>query len=199
MLPPIPQLPTPLSPIRPMTCEWLDGDNCWKELMRDVVACAPNGFGTVASDGSACRFPDGSRLEYTGDFDACEPLPANEGGSGGEANTTSTIIVANHDVRRPDGSRCFSAKIQGFGRASYSSATQTILTTATGLFTFQLTCPDGSTYDSGAEGACPSLAAYWARGQLPGELFFCNADSSEYFVAVSGVDQARANVASCRQ
>jgi hypothetical protein len=44
-----------------VTCEWLAGDNCWKETVARVATCVDQSATCVFSaDGSACTYPDGT-------------------------------------------------------------------------------------------------------------------------------------------
>ena len=106
---PTPPLPVP-GPAEPMTCAWLDGDNCWKRLAAEIEACAPGAtaLAPFSDDRRSCTHPDGSRTEFAGPIDS----------------PPSNFQIVDNRIVGADGSPCMTGKILGIGKVLISSATE---------------------------------------------------------------------------
>jgi len=48
-----------------ISCDWFDGDNCWKEHVVSAQACAiPDVTGTFNANFTICSFPDGTEVHF---------------------------------------------------------------------------------------------------------------------------------------
>ena len=150
-------LPEPVGPPQPMTCEWLDGANCWTSQYDAANACAPEAAGTFDEERTTCVFPDGSAVE----FDA--PI------------TDSGTFYIDHRLRSADGSVCFRVDTLGWAKGAVTTPGGTAITENVD-FNTRITCPDGSAFDTGVEGTCEGAEARLWNKQIPGYSFECDAD-----------------------
>lgn len=123
----------------PLTCEWLEGDNCWKESVKAATqGCAPGeATGVLSADGKTCTFEDGAVINFA------KPIDLKAG--------TNDIEWDFSIVR--GGQECASFRETDSG----GSTTQLTFTTALGSFTEHV---EGTTLSM----ACPDGAAYSANG-----------------------------------
>ena len=82
----------------PLQCANLEQDNCWKGVVDQALDCSPLTTGTLSLDGRSCTFDNGSRIEFS------EAVAGREG-----------YIFAQYSVIKPDGSECFTVKVDGIG------------------------------------------------------------------------------------
>lgn len=85
-------VPTAKGADLPMTCEWLEGQNCWKEMIAEAAECAPKDVGTINADRSACEFEGRAALELAG------PLSTPAEGS-------TLVEVTDHRIADAAGTR----------------------------------------------------------------------------------------------
>jgi hypothetical protein len=152
-------IPTRTGQDEPWSCEFLAGDNCYKTFVRTVRACLPQGEGQCDETGKICTFPGGGTLEWQESF----------------ALTFNTYLVGNTLVRADDGTPCHVVKTES-GRTIHHTPGMTIVQEQTSLTTSRWICPDGSSYDQGADGACPTMWDDWQAGKLP--LYWMSAPES---------------------
>lgn len=180
------EIPEPVGEPKPMTCEFVEQDNCWKQLVAEVSACIPEATATFSDDNTACEYADGSRLEW----DGAVSVP--------DSGTHFPII--EHRFLDADGEPCLTTKFLGIAHVAFDVGGEVTVLQADSLTTFQLTCPDGTTYRNDVEGSCPDLGGRWLAHELPGYDVVCDAETStcEWLVNGSGIAEApRATVASC--
>lgn len=114
--------------VEEVTCEWIEGDNCWKESLVEAALCAadPTVEGTFNADLTVCTYNDGTVINFK-----------NPASNFGMDYLWDFEIVKN-------GSSCMSF-----------SETETVfsLTTSLGTFietgsmsTVEFQCPDDSVY-----------------------------------------------------
>jgi hypothetical protein len=181
-------LPTPAAP-QPMTCEWLSGSNCWKQLVRDALACAPDAItrGVVTEDRKTCHYSDGARLRFP------SPLPRTS-----DFDAGSTIIpITPARLDNADGSICAMFSILGLGRGAVTVGDKTALLENTSVTTYNVTCPDGSTFTNEGEGVCPSFGLYWLGGATPGNVVTCDRTTDVCSLELTGGDTGRVTLTTC--
>lgn len=128
-------IPTAAAKPEPMTCAWLSGDNCWKRLVAKANACAKDAStsGTFASDRKSCSYPAHGRWEFEGDVATPGPDEVH-------------VPIMNWRVLDAEGAPCMTGKILGIGRTMLDVQGEVALFENTSLTTYQVTCPDGSTF-----------------------------------------------------
>lgn len=159
-------LPTAVGEEKPMTCEWLDGDNCWKQFVQEALACAPKEAGQFAAGRGSCSFPNGSVLELAGPIS--EPVE----------NSTS-IVVVNHRLQQSSGEVCQAARLLSESRTALRGGDKIAVFQAKSLTAARLICPDGSVYSNDAVGTCPDFGTRWLQGRTPGYLLSCQGSSNQ--------------------
>jgi hypothetical protein len=178
------ELPVPAAE-QGMTCAWLDGDNCWKQLVASAAACgpAPSSVGRLSADGRQCTFATGHVIDFAG---ALTPLPSSDGGT--------VLHIAAFRVRGPVGQRCLETAY-GWGKQRFRAGALEVFQNASGITT-EITCPDGVRYAQSAPDACAGFGARWAVGETPLHVVAC--DASECTITFSGAPQGRQLLARCR-
>lgn len=153
----VPDVPDRAGRSQPMSCEWMDGDNCWSQVYRAADGCAPKAVGTMNADRSACMFPSGARVTFEA-----------------EIGTSGTFFV-DHRLTDPNGDVCFSSDTLGWAQGAFTSPGGTAVIAGAGA-AIELTCPDGTWFDSGKNGTCDAFPSrYWAH-QVPNYTFECSVD-----------------------
>lgn len=179
------EIPEATDPL-PMTCEFVETDNCWTEFVAQFEACTPDGAATFDADRTACEYPDGSRVEWDGSVDV--------------PSSGIHVPIIEHRFLGPDGSPCMTAKFLGIAHVAFDVGGDVTVLHADSLTTFELICPDGRTYRNDVEGTCPDLGARWLAHELPGYDVICDADDAacEFLVNGSGdPEDPRQRVTSC--
>jgi hypothetical protein len=159
-----------VGPDRPMTCAWLDGDNCWKRMLETIKACAPNEPGQFSSDGSTCRFEDGAVFSWPG-----------------RAPLDALTYAGGQKLVSADGSVCMQLESVGWGDYVLQSGSSSLVYDALSWSSYRVICPDGSSYSSEPEGACP-LAARGFAGTAPSSVVDCQQESTCSEVFGGGVN-----------
>ena len=176
-------VPVPAGDAQPMTCSWLTEGNCWTPLYEHAATCAPEGKGKFSADRKSCTFPDGSLLE----FDAALSTP--------EPNHVLFPIV-QYRLLGADGDPCVTGKILGVGKSLLDVQGDAVVFTSTTLLAYQLTCPDGSVFDDGAEGTCQDVGSLYLQHKTPGQLLSCNGNTGECTLELWGAAGPEA-IATC--
>jgi len=153
-------VPTAKGADLPMTCEWLESNNCWRQLATAARECAPDGPGTFSEDRDVCTLADGYSFELAG------PISTPASGS-------TLYPVVDQRIVAEDGTPCFTAKILAVGRTAYAVAGKTIVGEGKPDFKYRLICPDGSSYANDIEGTCEDFGARWLAKQAPNYSFAC--------------------------
>jgi len=123
---------------KPLDCAWLEGDNCWKQMMRRANECAfpKEADGVLSEDGKTCSLEDGPTVHFEDpivlpyDFDTAEPW--------------------NFTIQR-DGKDCLTfEENEGSGATSirFTVGDATFQEDVAGLGV-TITCPDGESYRTG--------------------------------------------------
>jgi hypothetical protein len=172
-------------PAQPMTCEWLERDNCWKQLVARAASCLPEERTAVFSEArDGCSFSDGARVEFDGEV--AVPSPG-----------TVHYPIIQHRVVDARGDSCFATRWLGIAHVALDVAGEVAVLQATSLTTFQVTCPDGSTYASHLPGTCPEIGAKWLARDTPGYDVVCDGDSGVCQARFNGADQADSQAFAC--
>jgi hypothetical protein len=175
-------LPVATGPTQPMTCRWLEENNCWKKLVAKGVACAAGtDAGSFAQDRKSCSYANGAKWEFEGDVNTPGP-------------TETHVPVVNWRLLRGDGAACMTGKVLGIGRTFIDVEGEVALFENINLTEYRVTCPDGSSFsnesrpaadagtedagtaDSGAAGegaVCASFGALWLAKKAPGIVISC--------------------------
>jgi hypothetical protein len=116
-----------------LTCEWLQGDNCWKSTGALAMSCLPpmNESGVLAADNRTCTYATGSVVT----FDKALVLPLPDG----QEEDYFKFTVAT------GGQTCLRYQSQGSG-FDLTVQGQTFKERATGGLGISVTCPDGKSY-----------------------------------------------------
>jgi hypothetical protein len=154
-------IPSAAGPDQPMTCAWLEGDNCWKRLAQAAADCAPEAQGTFSEERDQCAYDDGAVLDLEG--------PISQPAS----NITHYPIV-NHRLLAADGTTCFAAKVLGLGRTAYRAGAQTVVLESETLTQYRVICQDGSSFANAGGGACADIGALWLARRTPGYVLSCD-------------------------
>jgi hypothetical protein len=176
-------IPVANGPTQPMTCAWLEENNCWKRLVAKGMACAAGSDrGTFAADRKSCAFPSGAKWEFDGDVNTPGPSETH-------------IPIMNWRLLRSDGDACMTGKVLGVGRSMIDVEGETALFESLNLTQYRVTCPDGSSFsnesthspgDAGTEdgaasdggsqsgsAVCATFGASWLAKKAPGILIAC--------------------------
>lgn len=179
-------VPTPETTPRPITQEWLDGDNCWKQLVAEAQACAGETRASVGSfdpDREQCSFKGGAELELGG--------PISTPASG-----TTLYEATNWRIVDGKGKTCATGKILGVGRSIVDVGGKTALLESLTLTKFQLTCPDGKTYGNELPGTSPNYGLSWLAHRTPGVLLSCTKEQCK--LDLWGGPAGEVNLATCK-
>jgi hypothetical protein len=150
-------VPTAKGADQPMTCEWLDSNNCWKQLVSDVASCAPKDVGTFNSDRTGCDYDGEATMEFAG------PLSKPSAGA-------TTLEIVDHRYTGADGSACFTGKILGVGRVAYASRKGTVVSENKSTLNYRIICPDGSSFANDVPGTCADFGSRYLKKQVPAYL-----------------------------
>lgn len=166
-------VPTPSGAPEPMSCAWLDGENCWTPLYEAAATCAAKSKGTFSDDRRSCTFPTGEVLE----FDA--PIPKNP------PNDTLFPLV-QYRLLDDQGNPCVTGKILGIAKGLVDVQGTAVKFEATSILTYSITCPDGSVFDDSITGTCQDTGARWLAHTLPGHTLTCDGDTGDCTLQLSG-------------
>ena len=144
----------------PMTCAWLESDNCWRQLATAARACVPDAAGTFSDERDVCALADGYSFELAG--------PISTPASG-----TTLFPVVDQRIVDEDGTPCFTSKILGVGRTAFAVAGQTVLFEPKPDLKYRVVCADGTSYANDVEGTCETFGAGWLARQAPGYTLTC--------------------------
>jgi hypothetical protein len=145
-------VPTAKGADLPMTCEWLESNNCWKQMIAEVSACAPKEQGVLNADRTACEYDTDAELRFAGPLS--KPSPG-----------TTFVVATDHRVLAADGSACLTGKILGVGKAAYRTKTTTIVSESKTVTNYRVVCADGTSYANDVPGTCADFGArYLAKG-----------------------------------
>lgn len=178
-------IPKATGPDKPMSCEWLESDNCWKQFARKVEACAPTGVGTFDEEREVCSFDNGGLLQLAG--------PISE-----PADNVTQFPIVNHRLLDADGEPCMTSKILDVGHHAYDVQGEVTVSQSTSLTTFRVICPDGSSYANDVEGTCPEFGLRWLFHKAPGYTLTCQGSTASCETEIWGADaDGGAVVATC--
>lgn len=185
--------PTVSSKVSPMSCQWLQSDNCWKRLMTKALACSSTSDeGTFAADRHSCTYAKGNRWEFEGDV--ATPGP----------NETHFPLM-NWRTLDEHGEPCLTSKGVGIGRTLIDVQGEAVLYESTGITTYRVTCEDGTTFSNNVnetagaagEGVCPEFAGEWLAHRAPGLLVYCKGDRKDCTLELWGGPSGLSNAATC--
>jgi len=121
--------------VPPIDCDWLDSDNCWKQLMETGRDCVPEGKqGTFDAAGTLCTYDDGSTVELL---------------LGATASTWADVEDKGFLLTRGDGTVCaefYEEQTTGEGIGEWYAEILGARFTATSTTGFEQVweCPDGT-------------------------------------------------------
>jgi hypothetical protein len=179
-------VPEPSAQIQPMSCAWLDTDNCWKALVASADDCraAVSDAGSFNEDRDACTYPDGARWELGG------PLGTPAAGS-------TQYPITNWRILDGEGDACMTGKILGVGRTLIDFDGSVALFESPTVTTFHLTCPDGTTYGNDQPGTCEDFGERYLGNETPGVLFTCDGTEEVCRLSLWGAESGAEVVTSC--
>jgi len=169
------QIPTASGDDQPMSCEWLESDNCWKQFALQVKACAPAGVGQFDDERTTCAFADEAALELAG--------PISE-----PAENTTQFPIVNHRLLDAAGDPCMTAKILSAGHLAYDAGGEVLVSESISLTTYRIICPDGSSFANDVEGTCPEFGLRWLFRQAPGYTLTCEGSTDLCEAEIWGAD-----------
>jgi hypothetical protein len=157
---PLGNVPTAKGADLPMTCEWLESQNCWKEMIAEAAECAPKDIGTLDANRSGCEFDGQASLEFAG------PLSTPAEGS-------TIFEFTDHRLFDKNGSPCFTAKILGIGRGAHVTRSYTVVSEGKSLLTYRIICPDGTSYANDVPGTCADFGSRYLQKKVPTYNLIC--------------------------
>jgi hypothetical protein len=169
---------------QPMTCEWLDSNNCWKQMVSAASACAPKDVGTFNQDRSGCEFDQAATMEFAG------PLST-------PASGTTTVEVTDHRFTDATGAHCLTAKILGVGRGAYATTKGTIVVENKSITNYRVICADGSAFANDVPGTCADFGSRYLQKKVPAYLFSCTGGAGCASVA-GGTTNGELRLVSCK-
>lgn len=179
-------VPTASAVIEPMTCEWLESNNCWKQLVAEANACADlvEAGGVFDDRRQVCSYVNGATWEL--------------GGSISEPGADTVLFPAT-DWRIVDdgGDACMTGKILGVGRTIIDVEGEVALFESPTLTTYHLTCPDGVTYGNDQPGTCADFGARYLAHETPGVLLACDGATSSCELSLWGGASGERSVTTC--
>ncbi|HEV7558895.1 MAG TPA: hypothetical protein VGO00_25660 [Kofleriaceae bacterium] len=120
----------PIGDTRALTCEIIAGQNCWRDALAEVAACAPGASvaGMLSSDAKSCTYASGDSVTFEGDITnlGLESTFSFE-------LTTGGSLCTGFSTEEPE-TRTL--------RTALGTASWTLADTVT------LSCPDGTTYQT---------------------------------------------------
>ncbi len=176
--------PTATGEDAPFTCEALDGPNCWKTTVDEAVACSPTGEGSLSPSGRTCLFEDGSRIDFS------ESVRGRTG-----------YLYPEFSVLSPDGTECYSVKIDGVGDFSLRASDSTIAYDSLSVLTARVICNDGLSLSNSPDGTCDDYGARFLAGETPALGVSGTRDSSDEIIvegAFGGTSDGRVVSFRCR-
>jgi hypothetical protein len=185
-------VPTPVA-AQPMTCAWLEEDNCWKRLVAKGKACAAGtaAQGSFTADRKSCVYPSQASWEFDGSIDT--PSAGH-----------TLFPIVNWRVLGPDGQACMTGKVLSAGRTTLDVQGEVALFESESLTKYRVTCPNGTTfanYDEqapdGGTNVCNTFGAQWLAHRTPGVLMSCEGDAKRCKLDLWGGPAGETHVASC--
>lgn len=184
---PVGEIPEADGPSEPMSCEWLEGNNCWKEFAQKVLACAPEGVGEFDEERATCTFSDGSELQLAGSIS--DP-----------ADNATQFPIVNHRIVDADGEPCLTATILDVGHHAFDVQGEVYVTESLSLTDYRVICPDGSSFSNqDSEATCEDFGFRWLIRRAPGYTLTCNGGNDTCAASIWGAnDSGDEVVATCR-
>jgi hypothetical protein len=180
-------LPTVDANIQPMSCEWLDGDNCWKRFVAKAKACEAlvASEGTFATDRASCGYASGAEWEFSGALDT-------------PAKGSTQFPIADWRILEPGGATaCITGKILGVGKTLLDIDGEVVLFESPTVTSYHLTCSDGTTWGSDQPGTCKDFGARYLAHETPGLLWTCDGSANECTISFWGTDQGDEQITKC--
>jgi hypothetical protein len=195
-------VPTPNARPEPMTCSWLEGNNCWKRLVTKGLQCAEgvSTRGTFAADRKSCTYPGKGTWQFDGAVDT--PSAGN-----------TLLPIVNWRITDPSGAPCMTGKVLAAGRTMVDVQGEVALFENLSLTHYRVTCPDGTSFenrnadgsspedggavDASAGSVCPGFGAFWLQKKAPGVLMSCRGTERRCDLELWGGPQGMALATSC--
>lgn len=154
---------------RPLTCDVIAGQNCWRTSVAQVMTCAPGkaAQGKLSSDDRTCAYPSGQTVAFDGDPRA---IGADTSFGFELTNPDHTLCAGFSIARGHDDVRTVRSAL---GAASWTYGAYVTLA-----------CPDGSIYQADALSALrchalPSALGFeWASGATGFQFGFLDNQSN---------------------
>ena len=179
-------VPTSSGIVAPMTCEWLESDNCWKAFAARASACQPavSAAGQFDNDRQVCSYGSGATWELGGSISA----PGND-----------TILFPATDWRIVESGEdsCMTGKILGLGRTLIDIDGEVSVFENPTLTTYHVTCPDGTTYGNDQPGTCEDFGSRYLAHTVPGVLLACDGGTDDCALSLWGTDHGEELVTRC--
>jgi hypothetical protein len=178
-------VPTAKGADLPMSCEWLESNNCWKQMVDDVTSCAPKDVGAFNADRSACEFDQQATMDFAGPLST--PAPGN-----------TLIEIVDHRFTDVNNAPCFTGKILGIGRTAFAGRKGTVVSENKTTLNYRIICPDGSSYANDIAGTCADFGVRYVQSKVPTYIFKCEGSGTCSSVAGGGSSNTAKVLASCK-
>jgi hypothetical protein len=164
-------------------CSFLAGDNCWKQAVAVVAACAPppGSTGKLSADGASCTFSNGAVVQFSTPVDLASASDPTKGPS-----PWGLIVTVN-------GAPCFQFFSQASGLQLVTSLGRFKEDIASGA-NVTLSCGGGVQY-GGSEASF--LACANEGGALPGSFYSTSANSVTFGFSGGGGSIEHLTVLTC--
>jgi hypothetical protein len=179
-------VPTAAAEPLPMSCEWLDGDNCWKRFVARAETCKGlvDAGGSFNEDRDACTYDSDGYLEFAGPLST----PSKE-----------SVLFPAVDWRIVDdeGEACMTGKILGVGKTLLDIDGEVVYFENKSLTEYEITCSDGTTYSNVKEGVCADFGARWLAHTVPGVLLACDGAEENCELSLWGGEEGEDLITRC--
>jgi hypothetical protein len=169
----------------PMTCDWLDSNNCWKQMIAEVSACAPKEQGAINADRTACDYDGDAELRFAGAVSK-------------HAAGTTFVVATDHRILAADSSACLTSKILGVGHAAYRTKTNTIVSQSKSIGNYRVICADGTSYANDVPGTCADFGGRYLAKGVPTYILAFQPEGELRLEAGGGPGNAGATLVSCK-
>jgi len=159
-----------------LTCAWLQGENCWTQLLASVSQCVDPGMGALATDRSSCSYASGKTVTFA----TAVPVDVTSYSWDFEVRSGSSLCVGLHEVGK---------------NFTVDSSANTFTYESVGTSGIRITCPDGSRFE--ASDALALLGTCGTTG-FPVRTYAGNATSVQYSLGVTGDDARTVSLLNCR-
>ncbi len=179
-------VPTAAAEPQAMSCEWLDGDNCWKRFVARAESCKGlvETGGRFNEDRDACSYSSNGFLEFGGPLST----PSKE-----------SVLFPAVDWRVVDdeGTACMTGKILGVGKTLIDIDGEVVVFENKTLTEYEITCADGTTYSNAHEDTCADFGVRWLAHDAPGVLLACDGAQESCELSLWGGADGEETITTC--